>query len=98
MAALRAAGHATPVGLVGGVTSLRGMQDALDDGFAFVQLARALIREPDFVHKIKAFVATAPEDAKADIVSKCIHCNECVVATMSGAGIFCPQRALDEEF
>jgi 2,4-dienoyl-CoA reductase-like NADH-dependent reductase (Old Yellow Enzyme family) len=39
--------------LVGGVASLADVELALADGFCGVQMARALIREPDFVNRVR---------------------------------------------
>ena len=43
-----------PVALLGGVRSWRGMEGALGRGFALVQTARTLIREPDFIRKVES--------------------------------------------
>jgi 2,4-dienoyl-CoA reductase-like NADH-dependent reductase (Old Yellow Enzyme family) len=41
-----------PVGYVGGVRSLGQMNRLIDEGFAFVQLGRATIRDPHFVRRL----------------------------------------------
>ena len=42
-----------PLILLGGINRLDTMSEALDEGFAFVQMARALLREPDLVHRMQ---------------------------------------------
>ncbi len=39
------------------------------EGFEFVAMARALLREPDLLHRIGRDTATR---------SECIHCNRCM--------------------
>jgi len=68
-----------PLVLLGGVASRTAMERAIDAGFDFVALGRALIRDPDFTDKIR----TGALDA-----SDCDHCNRCV-AEMAGAGVRC---------
>jgi 2,4-dienoyl-CoA reductase-like NADH-dependent reductase (Old Yellow Enzyme family) len=64
-----------PMILLGGVTDLRIMRAALADGFEFVAMARALLREPDLVNRL-----ARDESAK----SKCIHCNKCMPTIYRG--------------
>ena len=64
-----------PVILLGGINRLDTVQSALDEGFAFVAMARALLREPDLVRR---WQAGAPDDGT------CIHCNRCVPTIYSG--------------
>lgn len=42
-----------PLCIIGGVTRLSHIEGALHEGFEFVQMARALIREPDLVLKMR---------------------------------------------
>jgi 2,4-dienoyl-CoA reductase-like NADH-dependent reductase (Old Yellow Enzyme family) len=58
-----------PLILLGGVTRLDTIRSALDEGFAFVAMARALLREPDLVNRMRDGTATA---------ATCTHCNRCV--------------------
>lgn len=58
-----------PLVLLGGVTDRAGMDLAMAEGFDFVAMGRALLREPDLINKIAA-------DAKTE--SLCIHCNKCM--------------------
>jgi 2,4-dienoyl-CoA reductase-like NADH-dependent reductase (Old Yellow Enzyme family) len=68
-----------PVGYIGGVQSLDDMKALMAEGFAFVQLGRATIRDPDFVRRI--------EDGEIS-ASDCDHCNRCI-ASMSVEGVRC---------
>jgi len=58
-----------PLILLGGINRLDTMELALKEGFAFVAMARALLRQPDLVDRLR--VGTATE-------SLCIHCNRCM--------------------
>jgi 2,4-dienoyl-CoA reductase-like NADH-dependent reductase (Old Yellow Enzyme family) len=73
-----------PVVLVGGVCSGEGMSRALREGFPFLALGRALIRDPDLPRRL----ADHP-----GLVSDCDHCNRCV-AEMDRGGVrcVCPTR------
>lgn len=64
-----------PLVLLGGITDLDGMNTAMNDGFDFVAMARALLREPDLIHRIEKESATT---------SLCIHCNACVPTIYTG--------------
>jgi 2,4-dienoyl-CoA reductase-like NADH-dependent reductase (Old Yellow Enzyme family) len=59
-----------PLMLLGGLTRLDTLEQALAEGFEFVALGRALIADPDLVLRMQAGEATA---------SRCTHCNRCVV-------------------
>ncbi|MHB8464542.1 MAG: oxidoreductase [Acidimicrobiales bacterium] len=63
-----------PLVLLGGITRLETVQDALEEGFAFVALGRTLLREPDFVRKL----------ASGGGASLCIHCNKCMPTIYAG--------------
>jgi len=65
-----------PLILLGGVTDNAGMNRALDEGFQFVAMARALLREPDLVNRLQA---------QADATSLCIHCNKCMPTIYTGS-------------
>lgn len=64
-----------PLVLLGGVTDLTGMRTAMDEGFEYVAMARALLREPDLVNRLRADPATT---------SRCIHCNLCMSTIYPG--------------
>jgi 2,4-dienoyl-CoA reductase-like NADH-dependent reductase (Old Yellow Enzyme family) len=64
-----------PLILLGGVTDLASMRTAMQEGFEFVAMARALLREPDLINRIAH---------DADSPSLCIHCNKCMATIYSG--------------
>jgi len=64
-----------PLILLGGVNRLDTVEAALAEGFGFVAMARALLREPDLVGRWEA-------GARDDGV--CIHCNRCMPSIYSG--------------
>ncbi|MFB7105400.1 NADH:flavin oxidoreductase [Streptomyces hydrogenans] len=68
-----------PLILLGGVTDREGMDRAMAEGFAFVAMARALLREPDLVRRL----TDAP-----DTRSLCVHCNRCMPTIYTGT--HCP--------
>jgi 2,4-dienoyl-CoA reductase-like NADH-dependent reductase (Old Yellow Enzyme family) len=64
-----------PLVLLGGINRLDTVQRALDEGFAFVAMARALLREPDLLNRWQ----------KGDVgESLCIHCNKCMPSIYTG--------------
>ncbi|MFD4182566.1 NADH:flavin oxidoreductase [Rhodococcus sp. NPDC058514] len=65
----------TPLILLGGVTDPAGMDTAMDAGFEFVAIGRALLREPDLINRIAA---------DAGKRSLCIHCNKCMPTIYTG--------------
>jgi 2,4-dienoyl-CoA reductase-like NADH-dependent reductase (Old Yellow Enzyme family) len=65
----------TPLILLGGITELATVEMALAEGFAFVAMARALLREPDLPQRMEAGTAAT---------SLCIHCNKCMPTIYSG--------------
>jgi 2,4-dienoyl-CoA reductase-like NADH-dependent reductase (Old Yellow Enzyme family) len=64
-----------PIILLGGINELRTIQLALDEGFDFVAMARALLREPDLVNRLRDGTAEA---------GICIHCNKCMPTIYQG--------------
>jgi len=64
-----------PLILLGGINRLDTMESAVAEGFAFVAMARALLREPDLVDKLR--------DGRAS-ESLCIHCNKCMPTIYRG--------------
>ena len=64
-----------PLVLLGGINELGTVEQALSEGFSFVAMARALLREPDLVSKMQAGVTAS---------SLCIHCNKCMPTIYSG--------------
>jgi len=64
-----------PLILLGGITRKETMDTAMAEGFAFVALARALLREPGLLQRIQA-------DPRAR--SLCVHCNKCMPTIYTG--------------
>ncbi|CUU56718.1 2,4-dienoyl-CoA reductase [Parafrankia irregularis] len=58
-----------PLVLLGGITNLDMMRQAMAEGFDLVAMGRALLREPDLLLRIQAEESTR---------SACVHCNECM--------------------
>lgn len=68
-----------PLILLGGITRLATMDQAIREGFQFVAMARALLREPDLIRRMEAGQASR---------SVCVPCNKCV-AEMEVHGTRC---------
>jgi 2,4-dienoyl-CoA reductase-like NADH-dependent reductase (Old Yellow Enzyme family) len=68
-----------PLVLIGGVCSLENMTKAMEEGFDFVQVGRATIRDPNIVSKMERGELLA---------SDCDHCNRCV-GEIYGAPVRC---------
>ena len=64
-----------PMVLLGGVTDRAVMDTAMAEGFGFVAMARALLREPDLVNRMQADAA---------VRSLCNHCNKCMPTNYTG--------------
>lgn len=64
-----------PMVLLGGITTRATMDRAMQEGFGYVAMARALLREPDLVNRIAADAGTP---------SLCIHCNKCMPTNFTG--------------
>jgi 2,4-dienoyl-CoA reductase-like NADH-dependent reductase (Old Yellow Enzyme family) len=71
-----------PLMLLGGLTRVDTLKRAIDEGFAFASLGRALIREPDLIARMQAGETEA---------GLCIPCNRCIVE-MDKGGIRCVMR------
>jgi 2,4-dienoyl-CoA reductase-like NADH-dependent reductase (Old Yellow Enzyme family) len=65
----------TPLVLLGGINRVETMHSAIADGFAFVALGRALLREPDLINRLQSGESTS---------GICIHCNKCVPTNYRG--------------
>ncbi|MGV9864624.1 4,4'-dithiodibutanoate disulfide reductase [Rhodococcus koreensis] len=64
-----------PLILLGGINRLDTIENALGEGFEFVAMARALLRDPDLVNKFRdRHVAEG----------LCIHCNKCMPTIYTG--------------
>jgi 2,4-dienoyl-CoA reductase-like NADH-dependent reductase (Old Yellow Enzyme family) len=64
-----------PIILLGGISELATAESAIDDGFDFVAMGRALLHDPDLVNRYREGVATT---------SGCIHCNRCMPTIYTG--------------
>ena len=64
-----------PLILLGGINNLSTVQLALDEGFDFVAIGRALLREPDLVKRW---------EEGNDANGACIHCNKCMPSIYQG--------------
>ncbi|MCQ4119547.1 4,4'-dithiodibutanoate disulfide reductase [Rhodococcus tibetensis] len=64
-----------PLILLGGINRLDTIDTALDEGFDFVAMARALLRDPDLVNKFR-------DQHVAE--GLCIHCNKCMPTIYTG--------------
>eukprot|EP00928_Gymnodinium_smaydae_P013949 TRINITY_DN15054_c0_g2_i2.p1 TRINITY_DN15054_c0_g2~~TRINITY_DN15054_c0_g2_i2.p1 ORF type:complete len:508 (-),score=45.55 TRINITY_DN15054_c0_g2_i2:392-1915(-) len=104
--------HGANVCLLGGVNSKSGMEAALHRGFKAVSVARMLLREPGIVHRMqrdrgldqlassdRAKQGSNPRGAtsEADVVSKCSHCNLCIVeSAMAERPVRCIERDIED--
>ena len=59
-----------PLILLGGITTKETMDLAMREGFEFVAMARALLRDPQLLNRIRQ---------DSDTPSLCTHCNKCMV-------------------
>src|SRR3954454_4099868 len=64
-----------PLVMLGGINTRATMERAMAEGFEYVALARALLREPDLVNRM-----VAGETSEGI----CIHCNQCMPTIYTG--------------
>jgi 2,4-dienoyl-CoA reductase-like NADH-dependent reductase (Old Yellow Enzyme family) len=64
-----------PLILLGGVNSVETIRSAIAEGFDYVAMGRALLRDPDLVNKMASGAVTE---------GNCTHCNKCMVSIFSG--------------
>ena len=64
-----------PLVMLGGINTRATMERAMVEGFEYVAMARALLREPDLVNRMSA------GETNEGI---CIHCNQCMPTIYSG--------------
>jgi 2,4-dienoyl-CoA reductase-like NADH-dependent reductase (Old Yellow Enzyme family) len=64
-----------PLILLGGINRFDTVQLAMRDGFEFVAIARALLREPDLVKRWRE---------QGDHEGLCVHCNKCMPTIYRG--------------
>jgi 2,4-dienoyl-CoA reductase-like NADH-dependent reductase (Old Yellow Enzyme family) len=66
---------ALPLILLGGINTVASIEQAMAEGFEFVAMGRALLREPGLVAKMAAGQVLG---------GTCIHCNKCIPSIYSG--------------
>jgi 2,4-dienoyl-CoA reductase-like NADH-dependent reductase (Old Yellow Enzyme family) len=64
-----------PLVLLGGINRRETIDQAMAEGFEFVAMGRALLREPDLVNRMAAGEASD---------SLCVHCNKCMATIYQG--------------
>ncbi len=64
-----------PLILLGGINERASIEGALTEGFEFVAMARALLRQPDLPNRMR-------DDGQA--TSLCVHCNKCMPTIFTG--------------
>jgi 2,4-dienoyl-CoA reductase-like NADH-dependent reductase (Old Yellow Enzyme family) len=64
-----------PLVLLGGINRRDTIEQAMDDGFEFVAMGRALLRDPDLINQM-----TKGETDE----SLCVHCNKCMATIYEG--------------
>ena len=64
-----------PLILLGGINELATIERAMEEGFEFVAMARALLKDPDLVNRMQS------GETK---VGTCIHCNQCMPTIYTG--------------
>ena len=69
-----------PLAYLGGVQSLEGVQNAMDDGFDAIAIGRALVFDPNFVNDLQSGAITQ---------SGCTACNRCVTMMYTPGGTSC---------
>jgi 2,4-dienoyl-CoA reductase-like NADH-dependent reductase (Old Yellow Enzyme family) len=65
-----------PLIFLGGINNLSTVRQAMADGFQFVAMGRAVLREPDLIARMQEGTQTE---------GNCIHCNRCMVSIYSGS-------------
>jgi 2,4-dienoyl-CoA reductase-like NADH-dependent reductase (Old Yellow Enzyme family) len=68
-----------PLILLGGITDLDAIRTAMNEGFEYVAMARALLREPDLLLRLQRDASTR---------SLCNHCTRCLPTIYTGT--HCP--------
>ena len=65
-----------PLILLGGINTRATIEMAMAEGFQFVAMGRALLREPDLLARMQA---------GEQLEGNCIHCNRCMPSIYSGS-------------
>jgi len=64
-----------PLILLGGINKLESVEKAIEEGFEYVAMGRALLREPDLINR---WMSGTGDDGI------CIHCNKCMPSIYQG--------------
>ncbi len=72
-----------PLILLGGISRRETIDQAMEEGFEFVAMGRALLREPDLVNRMAAGEARD---------SLCVHCNKCMATIYQGTHCVLAER------
>jgi 2,4-dienoyl-CoA reductase-like NADH-dependent reductase (Old Yellow Enzyme family) len=72
-----------PLILLGGITDRAAVTTAMAEGFEFVAMGRALLREPDLVNRMQS---------EPGHVSSCTHCNLCMSTIYMGTHCHLAQK------
>jgi 2,4-dienoyl-CoA reductase-like NADH-dependent reductase (Old Yellow Enzyme family) len=64
-----------PLILLGGINTVASIQQAMAEGFEFVAMGRALLRDPGLVAKMASGQVTG---------GTCVHCNKCIPSIYTG--------------
>jgi 2,4-dienoyl-CoA reductase-like NADH-dependent reductase (Old Yellow Enzyme family) len=73
-----------PLVLLGGINRVETVQRAMDEGFDFVAMGRALLREPDLLQRWQ-------EGSRSE--GLCVHCNKCIPTIYGGTHCVLVARA-----
>lgn len=73
---------------LGGVSSVDSLQTVMREGFDFVAMGRALIKDPQLVNRIR-------NDSRYR--NGCTHCNQCVALVYSPRGVHCVLNRKNEQ-
>ncbi|MBJ22963.1 MAG: NADH:flavin oxidoreductase [bacterium] len=76
-----------PLILLGGINQRETIDRAMDEGFEFVAMGRALLREPDLVNRM------AKGEARDSL---CVHCNRCMATIYAGTHCVLAESRLAE--
>ncbi|TYB51142.1 NADH:flavin oxidoreductase [Nonomuraea sp. PA05] len=77
-----------PLVLLGGISERATMDLAMAEGFEFVAMARALLREPDLINRLRERPGTR---------SLCVHCNKCMPTIFTGTHCVLAREANEEK-
>ncbi|MGH2793140.1 MAG: NADH:flavin oxidoreductase, partial [Actinomycetota bacterium] len=72
-----------PIILLGGINKLETIGWALDEGYAFVAMARALLADPGLVNQMRD---------GSQLESRCDHCNKCMPTIYTGTRCLLPSE------